>query len=530
LFLRSQVIASDRTKCCQGGYIILDDQAAFTTLKPLPLDILHLLFANIKHFSANSALYNRMLSIADTQLENGRGGKIEQRRGDSAYTINGTVTYYIRRDALIGRGGLSYFTFDGLAKLKSHGDSVNSSQSSTSSARYGSRVQDGFVAALFNGLRRDNPFCAELKRTGDRVVRADESGTPVVQLSTALTATINNENKFFEVAAFTADNLRYNRSFRYKLKGASVELKARDKMVEPLVFPLLFWYGESGYEKRKIGSSIELNFEGYMRARMLIPEPGWSLPCRVPPGGIIPGWKPEHVGAPPPANPLNRFQLLSRVAQAYTVETLSRQLDYRLTWHREAGHSTVFGFKHTAAIAALREAEAGETQAGAGSSSNSDSESSQEEDDTVHAREQEAAESSTYEEVSAVDAEHHEEAAVDPQRETFSHSSPSFLSDSFTGGPRHLKALAKNALVVVSELGAPSAFITLTCNAKDPAIVCRLLPDQSAFDRPEVVVQVWKAQLNAFLQNLRHGKYLGGKVKYIMYVIEYQVSSHRTQC
>jgi hypothetical protein len=117
---------------------------------------------------------------------------------------------------------------------------------------------------------------------------------------------------------------------------------------------------------------------------------------------------------------------------------------------------------------------------------------------------------------------------LERERETFSESSPNFLADSFTGGPRHLKALAKNALVVVSQMGPPSAFITLTCNAKDPAITCRLLPGQSAFDRPEIVVQVWRAQLGAFIHNLRHGKYLGGKVTYLMYVIEYQVISVRS--
>jgi hypothetical protein len=115
-----------------------------------------------------------------------------------------------------------------------------------------------------------------------------------------------------------------------------------------------------------------------------------------------------------------------------------------------------------------------------------------------------------------------DEMFLDPEREVFEHSSPSFLNDSFSGGPRHLKALAKNALLVVSEMGPPTVFITLTCNIKDEAISSRLLPGQTAFDRPDIVVQVWHAQLQSFMHNLRHGKYLGGKPSYMMHVIEYQ--------
>lgn len=250
-----------------------DDQAAIRPLRPLPPDIKALFFSDIKHFSASSALYNRMMSIADTLLENGRGGKVEQRRGDSAYTVNGSVTYYVRKDAMVGRGGLSYFTFDGLSRLKEHGEAVNQQQSSASAARYGQRVHERYLSNLFTGLRRDNMFCAELKRTGDRIIRVDSSGAPVVRLTKELKATINNENQYFDVAAFTADNVTSNRTFHYKLKGMSVTLDARHIMLEALVFPLLFWHADDGYNMRKnIHNKLEIPFNDYMRARMLIPE------------------------------------------------------------------------------------------------------------------------------------------------------------------------------------------------------------------------------------------------------------------
>ena len=42
----------------------------------------------------------------------------------------------------------------------------------------------------------------------------------------------------------------------------------------------------------------------------------------------------------------------------------------------------------------------------------------------------------------------------------------SYLPSSVHGSPRHMTALAKNALILVSEFGCPHVFITLTCNPK----------------------------------------------------------------
>ena len=40
----------------------------------------------------------------------------------------------------------------------------------------------------------------------------------------------------------------------------------------------------------------------------------------------------------------------------------------------------------------------------------------------------------------------------------------SYLPSSVHGSPRHMTALARNALILVSEFGCPHVFITLTCN------------------------------------------------------------------
>jgi len=198
--------------------------------------------------------------------------------------------------------------------------------------------------------------------------------------------------------------------------------------------------------------------------------------------------------------PINRFQVLSRLSQYYTVECVARALDYRLEWHRGAGRSTIFGCKNTIALASV---------------------AVQDGEDSYHP-EAVVAEDEMPDLVDDDDDDDVDERPVDREREIADDSSPSFLNDSFTGSPRHLKSMAKNSLMIVSEMGQPTVFITLTCNIKDPAITSRLLPGQTAFDRPEIVVHVWHAQLQAFLHNLRNGKYLSGKPTYMMYVIEYQ--------
>jgi hypothetical protein len=108
-----------------------------------------------------------------------------------------------------------------------------------------------------------------------------------------------------------------------------------------------------------------------------------------------------------------------------------------------------------------------------------------------------------------------------------------FLSQSCHGSRRHLRSLASNALTIVSEYGKPSLFITLTCNPMWPEIQEMLLPGQTAFDRPDIVCQVFKHRLSAILFNLRNGKYfddedldenvvLRRKIIYELRCIEYQ--------
>jgi hypothetical protein len=86
-----------------------------------------------------------------------------------------------------------------------------------------------------------------------------------------------------------------------------------------------------------------------------------------------------------------------------------------------------------------------------------------------------------------------------------------------------MTALARNALILVSEFGCPHVFITLTCNPKWPEICSQLLTGQTAFDCPDVTSTVFKSRLDQMKTNICNGKYFGGhELTYHFHVIEYQ--------
>jgi len=87
-----------------------------------------------------------------------------------------------------------------------------------------------------------------------------------------------------------------------------------------------------------------------------------------------------------------------------------------------------------------------------------------------------------------------------------------------------MAALAKNALILVSEFGCPHVFLTLTCNPKWPEIMSQLLDGQTAFDRPEVTAAVFKSRLDLMKMNIRNGKYFDGReLIYTFHVINISI-------
>jgi hypothetical protein len=76
------------------------------------------------------------------------------------------------------------------------------------------------------------------------------------------------------------------------------------------------------------------------------------------------------------------------------------------------------------------------------------------------------------------------------EEEDVPHTQKTVCPKSITGSRRHLRSLSLDALTTVAEYGAPTFFITLTCNTKWREIQERLLDGQDAFDRPDIVMQV----------------------------------------
>jgi hypothetical protein len=96
----------------------------------------------------------------------------------------------------------------------------------------------------------------------------------------------------------------------------------------------------------------------------------------------------------------------------------------------------------------------------------------------------------------------------------------SYLPSSVNGSPRHMTALAKDALVKVSEFGCLHVFLTLTCNPKWPETVSQLLDGQTVFDHPDVTVAFFKSRLDQMKINIWNRKYFdGSEPTYTFHVI-----------
>jgi hypothetical protein len=183
--------------------------------------------------------------------------------------------------------------------------------------------------------------------------------------------------------------------------------------------------------------------------------------------------------------PTNRFQLINRVAQYHLVDAISRSIDFKLQWQK-SNQALIFGTRDNSF------------------------------DDFY--REENEMSTNNIEELNQ-----QQKLMKQVERENFSNSNPSFLAASFHGGPRHLKQLANNSLIIVSKLGDPTIFLTATCNPIWSEIVEMLLPGQTAFDRPDITVRIFHEKLKILLKNIRDGHYFGDSiVVYELRVIEYQ--------
>jgi hypothetical protein len=177
---------------------------------------------NPEHFSNSSAFYNRMLSIGSTFIDNKRGGRAETIYGNHAVTINGEVKYYIPKNIEGNRGGIHYFTFDGLDQLIAHAEDINDRQSEASKRLHGAKVKVEFLYALFEFVKEHHSLCQELRWIGEsaeefvspttQLIEQDMEVQEIVVRVEKLKSYVNGSSNFFEVASFSADNISSNRN------------------------------------------------------------------------------------------------------------------------------------------------------------------------------------------------------------------------------------------------------------------------------------------------------------------------------
>ena len=104
-----------------------------------------------------------------------------------------------------------------------------------------------FCLVLFADLKRNNLFAQECRLVGlsiERGVGNDRSFKSLQELR----AKINVSTRTLEVGTIISDEANGGpMRLTYKLKGETKNALATSNIVEPLVYPLLFPYGERGW-------------------------------------------------------------------------------------------------------------------------------------------------------------------------------------------------------------------------------------------------------------------------------------------
>ena len=95
------------------------------------------------------------------------------------------------------------------------------------------------------------------------------------------------------------------------------------------------------------------------------------------------------------------------------------------------------------------------------------------------------------------------------------------LPASHLGSPRYMANSYQDSMAIVRHCGHPTLFITATANPNWDEIKRELLPGQTANDRPDVVVRVFRMKVKELLEDLRHNKIFGDFDGWV-WVIEYQ--------
>ena len=304
-----------RNICCMKGRAVYSEE--YPRLQPLPPAILDLATNFINHMSRNSVTYNSILSLGATGIENGTGGGWERIHGDHAITLHGRTYHYLTTST--GMNGLKYFTYDALEAAKARGNSLNTAQ--------GMRCNTQFLEQIYNELKQTNIFVKDCEQIG-RLAHARMGA----ENTRAVYATMNQQTSNLDVAAITAENITGNAILRFKLKssGRTSDISCSDPRQEPLIYPVLFPFGEKGWGP-DLQRIYKISVNSYLASRLLMPDRDSS-------GNILRFLNTEGNKE----LETNRFQLMARLGQTYIVDQVSRAIDNRLEWVKH-NQSTIMG-------------------------------------------------------------------------------------------------------------------------------------------------------------------------------------------
>nr|XP_016461071.1 PREDICTED: uncharacterized protein LOC107784450 isoform X1 [Nicotiana tabacum]XP_016461077.1 PREDICTED: uncharacterized protein LOC107784450 isoform X1 [Nicotiana tabacum]XP_016461084.1 PREDICTED: uncharacterized protein LOC107784450 isoform X1 [Nicotiana tabacum]XP_016461092.1 PREDICTED: uncharacterized protein LOC107784450 isoform X1 [Nicotiana tabacum]XP_016461100.1 PREDICTED: uncharacterized protein LOC107784450 isoform X1 [Nicotiana tabacum]XP_016461106.1 PREDICTED: uncharacterized pro len=96
-----------------------------------------------------------------------------------------------------------------------------------------------------------------------------------------------------------------------------------------------------------------------------------------------------------------------------------------------------------------------------------------------------------------------------------------FLPNSFIGGPRDMRQRYMTDIALVQYFGKPDLFITMTCNPTWPEIEEHLAPSDEAQNRPDLISRVFRAKIEELKTDILK-RNIFGKVVAFMYTVEFQ--------
>jgi len=461
----SSSTAGTRKKCCANGRLSsvsgnFDKELMMKhELQQFPLFMRNIVTWST-NFSQKSSIYNNLVAMAGTVVCNysDLNGWLRRGPGDQCVFMNGRVHHYMRIASSTAQNcGISYFIFDDIASLAGSADAQD--------------VNPQILLDICKGLREENPYCNELRFLGAAAQERAEGIAVIPRMPDQLS------HPHFDVCSVM--NNRQTGEMRLQVETHTNRVSnicLDSEEVEGLCFPLLHCHGEPGYTN---DIKSHMSPDEYVMARLLRPEKlGFEYMTAQavhPPLQCIDSrtgepFAPTELQSDIEEHQLegvftcrllrvNCFMMMARVAQYWLMDFYSRVLDQRM--------SIIGKIKNRILMGQDRQ--------------QSDALNKHEEQDRIAA--------------GYIDG---------PKKE-------SYLPSSVHGSPRHMAALAKNSLVLVSEDGCPHAFLTLTCNPKWPEIVSQLLDGQTAFDRPDVTAAAFKSRLDQFKKNVRNGKYFDGR-------------------